>query len=243
MKRKSQKTRPSSDKPFCPLCESSSRRFLIADTREYWLCRLCRLIFVPASFHISKEEEIERYLEHENSLQNEGYVNMFRTKISLMRNACPKIHKVLDYGCGYEPVLKTLLSREGYQVDGYDPNFFSNGQSRADYDLVISTETFEHFREPRKELDRILGLLTDRGHIAVMTRFYPWENGEPSRPAFKKWYYRRDPTHIAFYTNETFAWIAQTHEMEIIFNNNKDFVIFRQSKSKPFTKSRSRTSK
>ena len=196
------------------------------------------MIFVPEPFHISLEDEIDRYLEHENSLQNEGYVNMFKDKINIMRNVCPKIYKVLDYGCGYEPVLKTLLSRESLQVDGYDPNFFKKGQTRKDYDLVISTETFEHFREPRKEIERILELLTEFGYMAIMTRFYPSENNGPSYHRFEKWYFKRDPSHIAFFTDEAFAWIAQTHEMEIIFNNHKDFVIFRQYKSKAFRRYR-----
>ena len=171
---------------------------------------------------------MDRYLEHENNLENEGYVNMFRSKINLIQATCPKINSILDYGCGYEPVLKTLLSREGYQVDGFDPNFFPKGKSQTRYDLIISTETFEHFREPSKEMERIVGLLDYKGHVAVMTKFYPKANGGPSLSGFEKWYYKRDPSHIAFYTQETFEWIAQTSKMEIILNNEKDFVIFRQ---------------
>tara|TARA_B100000686_G_scaffold352317_1_gene453868 strand:+ start:4249 stop:4992 length:744 start_codon:yes stop_codon:yes gene_type:complete len=227
MKRKSGESRPSSINLACPLCQTGSVLFF-SDAREYWLCETCRLIFVPPLFHITSEKEVDRYLEHENSLENEGYVNMFRAKINLVREACPKIGKILDYGCGYEPVLKTLLSREGYQVDAFDPNFFPDGKSRKHYDMVISTEAFEHFREPSIEIERILGLLDGKGYIAVMTQFYPRENGSPSPSAFEKWYYKRDPSHIAFYTPETFEWIAHTSDMDIILNNEKDFVIFRQ---------------
>ena len=175
-------------KPICPLCESFSSHFLFAEKREYRLCDTCQLIFVPTLFHISKKDEIKRYLEHNNGLHNEGYVNMFRTKMKLIKIICPKAEKILDYGCGYEPVLKYLLSQEGYKVDGYDKNFFPNGQSMKHYDLVVSTETFEHFREPRKEVKRILELLNGSGYMAVMTRFYPRENGWASRQGFKKWY-------------------------------------------------------
>mgnify|MGYP001199000104 CR=1 FL=1 len=109
----------------CPLCEYHDTNFLLkADFREYWLCPKCFIIFVPPQFFIPKKEEIRRYLEHDNNLESEGYVKMFQQKINLIKKTCPEVSTILDYGCGYEPVLKVLLEREGYQVDGYDINFF-----------------------------------------------------------------------------------------------------------------------
>tara|TARA_B100000686_G_scaffold354507_1_gene465148 strand:+ start:2372 stop:3070 length:699 start_codon:yes stop_codon:yes gene_type:complete len=227
MKKKFKKNKSFSITFGCPLCGSSSDLFFV-DDREYWLCRTCALIFVPSAYHVSREDEVCRYLEHENTLQNEGYVKMFQEKIDLVQFACPKVVRILDYGCGYEPVLKNLLSREGYKVDAFDPNFFPHGQSQKRYDLVISTETFEHFREPIREIKRIVSLLDYEGYVAIMSQFYPKENGGPSQAVFEKWYYKRDPTHIAFYTLETFEWIGQAFNMEIILNNERDFVIFRQ---------------
>lgn len=231
MKRKSPKSKKSKYCP-CPLCESDSECFVKSENREYWLCGTCRLIFVPAVFHMASEDEVERYLEHENSLENEGYVNMFRKKINVVRKHCGQVQKVLDYGCGYEPVLKTLLSREGFTVDGYDLNFFPEGLTKVHYDLIISTETFEHFREPRKEISKIVPLLSDSGFVAVMTRFYPKEKNGASKEGFQKWYYKRDPSHIAFYSTDTFQWIAYEKGLDIIFNNDKDFVIFQSNASK-----------
>ncbi len=213
----------------CPLCHHPSPSFhLQADLREYWLCPKCALVFVPPEFFISQEDEVNRYREHENNLDNLGYVKMFQEKINTVKKISPGVNTVLDYGCGYEPVLKTLLSREGYQADGYDSNFFPCEESDKEYDLIISTETFEHFKEPRNELTRLVPRISNEGYLAVMTRFYPVKNNTLCPETFSKWYYKRDPTHVAFYCPKTFSWIADEFAMNICHNNENDFIIMQK---------------
>ncbi|GJL79558.1 MAG: hypothetical protein NPINA01_25470 [Nitrospinaceae bacterium] len=202
---------------------------LAGDKREYWVCSVCRLIFVPENHFLPEKEEVEHYLKHENSLENQGYVQMFQEKIQVIQNICPNIHSVLDYGCGYEPVLKTLLIREGCEVEGYDPHFFPDADLSKPFDLIISTETFEHFQHPGKEIRSLIPLLNPGGYLAVMTRLVPKKNNPPSLESFDNWYYKRDPTHIAFYSSETFAWMAHTFGMQIVFNNEKDFVVLQMN--------------
>ncbi len=203
----------------CPLCSFSAHYLSSGENRKYWLCSECRAIFVPQEFHIPKNEEVKRYLEHENSLENEGYVRMFQEKIDLLQEY--EIKSALDYGCGYEPVLKTLLERQGIKTDGYDPNFFPDTRLDKLYDLVISTETFEHFRNPAEEIPRIADKVAPGGILAIMTRFYPFED-------FANWYYKRDPTHIIFYCSQTFQWLAENMELKLVFNNNHDFVVLKK---------------
>lgn len=213
----------------CPLCGSPSARFAAGEDRSYRHCPCCGLIFVPRAFFISREEEVRRYLEHNNSLDNAGYVAMFEKKIALLDTACPRAATVLDYGCGYEPVLKILLERRGYRADVYDENFFPGNPPRPAYDLVISTETFEHFKTPAKEIEKILSLLAPAGHLAVMTRFYPANADGPLREDFERWYYKRDPTHIVFYSAKTFSWMARHFGLGIVYNNGEDFVVLQKS--------------
>jgi 2-polyprenyl-3-methyl-5-hydroxy-6-metoxy-1,4-benzoquinol methylase len=212
----------------CPLCEAQSNFFLAGASREYWQCAVCRLIFVPAKYFISEKDEVQHYLKHENSLESEGYVQMFQEIIQVVKNLCRGAHTVLDYGCGYEPVLKTLLTREGFTVTGYDPHFFPELDSNATFDLIISTETFEHFKTPGKEITRLLSRLRPKGYLALMTRLVAQDEPLASPESFGRWYYQRDPTHIAFYENATFSWIARHHQMEILFNNEKDFVVLQR---------------
>lgn len=210
----------------CPLCRfSSCDIFLRLEIRDYHTCPQCGLIFVPPRFFLPNDEEVARYLEHENSLESEGYVNMFQQKIDVIKEVCPQAKTALDYGCGYEPVLTALLSRAGYKSEGYDAHFFPDQGLDSTYDLVISTETFEHFKEPGKEIKKIRNLISPSGFLAVMTRQYPEADGEADLDGFKNWYYQRDPTHICFYSAKTFAWIADSNGFKILYDNEKDFII------------------
>jgi methyltransferase family protein len=209
----------------CPLCNAKSQFFHAAEKREYWMCPVCHLVFVPERYFIPEREEIGHYLKHENGMHSEGYVQMFQEKIQIIQKACRGVQTILDYGCGYEPVLKTLLTQEGYSVTGYDRYFFPDTDLSGGFDLILSTETFEHFKEPGNELARLIPRLNPEGYLGVMTRQVPQKNEFPCLESFDNWYYKRDSTHIAFYSRETFLKIADFFAMDIIFNNGKDFVV------------------
>ena len=215
----------------CPLCGFSTCTLTSGENREYRLCSQCRAISVPARFHISRDDEVKRYLEHNNNLENEGYVQMFQEKISILQ--AYEIKSALDYGCGYEPVLKTLMERQGIKADGYDPNFFPDTRLDKRYDLVISTETFEHFRNPAEEIQRITDRVTPGGYLAIMTRFYPTGDNGFQPDKFANWYYKRDPTHIFFYCTKTFQWLAKNIGFKMVFNNDHDFVVLKKPRPAP----------
>lgn len=181
-------------------------------------CPDCDLIFVPGSFHLSPEDERARYRLHNNTLLNEGYVRMFQEKIALIREHCPGISSILDYGCGPEPVLAQLLMREGFGCDVYDPYFFP-ALPEGPYDLVISTEVFEHLRDIKAELCSIRSLLNPGGFLAVMTSFHD------AISDFGDWWYVSDPTHICFFGRRTFEWIAEDFGFKIIYTDRKNFII------------------
>jgi len=198
---------------------------MTGENRQYQLCNLCGLIFVPPEFYISSESEIARYREHENSLDSKGYVEMFMEKITLLKKLCPQVKTALDFGCGYEPVLKALLEKEEIKTEVYDLNFFPDFPKNKTFDLVISTETFEHFKNPIKDIQQAASCVSPSGFLAVMTRFYPMGKEIPCGKSFSEWYYKRDPTHIVFYTSKTFEWLAQEMRFKIIYDNQFDFVL------------------
>lgn len=211
----------------CPLCHKEAEWFLQSRQRDFFLCAECGYIGVPPAQHLPEDLEISRYLEHDNNLANEGYVRMFEEKLDLIARHCPGADTVLDFGCGYEPVLKTLLERRGYRARVYDRYFFPDWDPARRFDLVISTETFEHLHQPAAAVDRVLTVLNPGGHLAVMTRLYPEREGRPDRAAFADWYYKNDPTHIGFFSLRTFAWIASSRRLRRVFHNEKDFVILK----------------
>jgi len=187
--------------------------------RSFIRCLECDLIFVPEDFHLSPNDEAARYMLHDNNLSNEGYVNMFMEKIAIIRQHCPDVISVLDYGCGPEPVLAELFKKNGLDCDIFDPAFFPELPARS-YDLVISTEVFEHFRDVRNELRTIRSLLKPGGFLAIMTSLHD------SVPNFEDWWYHSDPTHICFFSMKTFDWISKQFGFEMIYTNRKKFIIF-----------------
>jgi SAM-dependent methyltransferase len=207
----------------CILCNSSSVFSIefskpIRQARRFMRCPVCELIFVPGEYHLSPQDEAARYRLHENTLSNEGYARMFIEKIALIRQYCPDARTVLDYGCGPEPVLAQLLRREGFDCDVYDPYFFPV-LPEGSYDIVISTEVFEHFRGVRVDLCKIRSLLNPGGFLAVMTSFYD------SAGDFGDWWYISDPTHVCFFSTCTFEWIEKEFGFSRICTNRKNFVI------------------
>lgn len=206
----------------CILCSSDSvfpLEFLKPARRVFLRCPQCDLIFVPESHHLSPDEEVSRYKMHRNTLSNEGYVGMFREKIALVHQYCHGVITVLDYGCGPEPVLAELLKRDGFSCDVFDPFFFPQFPEKS-YDLVISTEVFEHFRDIRKELCMIGKLVKSRGYLAVMTSFHDAVSD------FENWWYASDPTHICFFGTRTFEWIEKEFGFRIVYADRKNFLIF-----------------
>ncbi len=205
--------------PVFQLEFSSSNR--VIKERSFMRCPACDLIFVPARFHLLSEDEASRYRLHNNTLLNEGYVRMFQEKIALVRQHCTGINLVLDYGCGPQAVLMQLLEMEGFECQIFDPYFFPVFPEGT-YDLVISTEVFEHFRDVRTELCNIRSLLNAGGFLAVMTSFHDAVSD------FENWWYISDMTHICFFSMRTFEWIAKEFGFRVVYTDRRNFIILQK---------------
>jgi hypothetical protein len=185
-------------------------------------CPHCGLRFVPATAHLSPDQEAARYRLHQNSLNDAGYVRFLGTAVESVRKHVPAGGRLLDYGSGPAPVLAELLTREQYRVAVYDCFFAPDTDLSQPFDAVVSTETFEHFREPRAELNRITGLLRPGGVLVVMTAL--WKPGCD----FARWHYANDATHIVFYSLETFRFIAAAWGLTLVETNGTNLVVLRR---------------
>lgn len=191
----------------CPLCGSGEAvLYLRADAREYALCPVCRLIFVPPGFWPAPEAEKARYEQHQNDGSDANYVAFLRQLSDPLAGMLPEGARGLDFGAGPasdgHPVLCELLGAEGFECLPYDPYFFPE-TPEGPFDFIAASETFEHLRRPREEIGRIHENLKSGGLLGVMTAF--WEEA----PFMNNWHYRRDFTHLCFYRLETFAWIQE----------------------------------
>lgn len=198
----------------CKICFNETSELLINDS-IYYKCENCEYIFLN-KFADSKTEK-ERYELHNNTLENQGYVNMFERFISNV----PISGKVLDFGSGPVPVLATLLKRKGVDVDIYDI-YFAKDESykQKKYDTILATEVFEHLKDPLGVISELLFSLNSNGILAVMTGFIPTD--------FVNWRYRKDFTHIGFFTHKTMQFLANKYNLEIIKMNEKNLCVFRK---------------
>ena len=73
------------------------------------------------------------------------------------------------------------------------------------YDFITASEVVEHFYSPQKEFDLLANQLKPNGLLALMTALYD------DSIDFKNWYYRKDPTHVAFYSRATFNYLARKY--------------------------------
>ena len=197
----------------CPLCLHDDVRLYYKDRqREYRLCPRCRLINVPECFHLTPTEERRRYEYHRNSSADQAYRRFLQQLLTPLLDYLTPGQQGLDYGCGPGPTLSLMLQELGYPMSVYDPYFADDpGVLARQYDFITCSEAIEHFNRPAQEWRRLLDLLVREGHLAVMTRFHC------STADFGDWYYKNDPTHIHFYSQATFTWLAQRDGLQVSF--------------------------
>lgn len=206
---------------LCPLCNASAGLTRVRGARRLVHCPACDLVFVPAQDHVGAAEERRRYALHQNTPGNAGYVAMLERFCNLVSMHCPGVERVLDYGCGPGPVLVELLRRRGYRAAGYDPHFAPETDLSRAFDAVVSTETFEHFARPRREIERIRKLIRAGGYLAVMSQFHGGREG------MADWWYARDSTHVAFYSHGTIRWICEAFRFDTVYLDEKSVAILR----------------
>lgn len=190
----------------CVLCgsENLERIFALKPLRDYFWCQLCDLRFLNPALRLTPEDEESRYLKHQNDIHDPGYQNFVRPLYSEIKARVPAGARGLDYGSGSSSVLATLLKNDGYDISLYDPVFFPEVTwADGEFDFLFACEVAEHFFSPMEQFDRIKSTVRKNGFIAFMTLMYN------SNIDFDSWHYRRDPTHVTFYSEKSFRWIAQ----------------------------------
>jgi SAM-dependent methyltransferase len=195
----------------CLFCDNlSTTAFAHLGERRYFRCPQCQLVFLDPQQRLDSAGEKAHYDLHENDPDDPNYRAFLRR---LSNPLVEKLHRGsygLDYGCGPGPALAPMLSERGFVMDIYDPLYF-NDESLLEnqYDFITCTEVVEHFHSPREEFARFDSLLRPGGWLAIMTS---WLTEDID---FSRWHYPRDPTHVCFYSQETFLFWARQHNWHI----------------------------
>ena len=171
--------------------------------RAYFQCTDCDLIFLDPAAHPSPLDEVLRYLEHDNRRDDPEYLRFLRRLGDPLCGAVPAGARGLDFGCGPVPLLAEWLTAQGRPTAWHDPLFHpADDVLRERYDFVACSEVVEHAHDPAALFLQLGALLRPNGTLGVMTRFHTAE------VPFATWWYRRDPTHVCFYSTATMQWIA-----------------------------------
>lgn len=196
---------------ICILCHSSLlEQIKFSENlkeRIYFQCLTCDLIFLNPKERLVPAEEKARYEKHENNVLDKGYQNF----VSLLKNEIVKSYDQnsvgLDYGSGKESAIGYLLSEEKFTVQRYDPFFVPDVSflKKNFYDYIIVCEVAEHFYAPGLEFAKLKEILKPKGQIFIQTSLVS-KNRD-----FKNWSYRRDSTHVCFYSKLTFRWIKKKY--------------------------------
>ena len=211
----------------CSLCRSDKTELWPAEGRNYCSCRNCGFIQVLPEFIPEPEKEKERYLHHNNTLENKGYVKYLENFIASAVSPFVKPERrILDFGCGPVPVLAALLKDKGYKAVPFDPYFYPDEEWKKEtFGFVIAVEVFEHLADPLSAVKEIFRVLENGGILAVRTMLH---SGEYS--SFSSWWYIKDFTHITFYNKKTFDFLAGISGFRILeIKNGCEIILVKTS--------------
>ncbi|WP_185759737.1 class I SAM-dependent methyltransferase [Vibrio pectenicida] len=207
----------------CPLCSSSRLQYYYEDKhRAYLQCQQCDLVFVNSVQRLDAKAEKAHYDLHENDPNDGGY----RTFLS--RVADPVIKRIesnsegLDFGCGPGPTLSLMFEEQGHKMSLYDIYYYPDTEVlERTYDFITATEVIEHLYHPGRIWQQWLNLVKPGGWIGLMTKMVI------DVEAFARWHYKNDPTHVVFYSRNTFEYLAERDKLKLEFIGN-DVILLRK---------------
>ena len=86
----------------CPLChaEEIQKTYHRDRNRDYHLCPICHLVFVPPDQYLSSQEEKAQYDLHQNSPNDQGYRQFLSRLFIPMQKRLAPGSRGLDFGSG-----------------------------------------------------------------------------------------------------------------------------------------------
>ena len=212
------------DPKTCPLCQQSTGEPFFQDSRDYFRCTNCALVFVLPDRFLSPEAEKAVYDQHENSPNDPAYRRFLGRLFEPVAQRIAPNSTGLDFGSGPGPTLSVMFTEAGHTMRIYDPFYAPNpGRLQQQYNFITASEVVEHLHQPRKELDRLWSCLKPNGVLGIMTKRVI------NQEAFSRWHYKNDPTHVCFFSEETFAWLAAYWDVELTVCGD-DVVVFRKGR-------------
>ncbi|SDT97902.1 class I SAM-dependent methyltransferase [Halopseudomonas salegens] len=190
--------------PPCPLCRQATQFACRDRRRPYFHCAHCAMVHVAAPWHLSASDERAQYDLHDNQVDDPAYRRFLSRLTEPLLARLPDGATGLDFGCGPGPALATMLHEQGHPTAVYDIYYApDNSVFEQQWDFITSTEVVEHLARPLEELQRVWQCLKPGGWLGIMTKRVS------DLHAFAHWHYKNDPTHVSFFSEQSFVWLAQ----------------------------------
>jgi len=212
----------------CKLCQSSKLILKFSKSlldgkiiTDYYECLKCGLL---QSYHLD-DASPDTLLDLYNAVEDldtgaawRQYVTATRIRqlVSVKLLDYNKIGRVLEFGSGSGYLINLLRHLYGWNVIGYDPYtrpyysdqcIFKEWQDvldRGPFDLIIATEVFEHFVNPRDEITRLGEILNkNKSIIYITTGLYESEYTDSSW----KYLVPKSAQHVSFYSKKSHQYI------------------------------------
>ncbi|MBY5922758.1 class I SAM-dependent methyltransferase [Ferrimonas balearica] len=198
---------------LCPLCQHPDPGHYHQDKRRhYFQCQRCSLVFADPAALLPAHAEKDQYDKHNNDPGDPGYRRFLSRVAEPLQARLPSGSEGLDFGCGPGPTLSLMMSEAGYPTGVYDPYFAPDRTPlRRQYDFITCTEAIEHFYRPAREWHLLVTLLKPGGWLGLMTKLVRGPQ------AFAQWHYKNDPTHVSFFSQATFEYLAKRDGLRLEF--------------------------
>jgi len=205
----------------CPLCNSKAvEEFYQQQNRRYFHCINCMIAFLDPNQRLSISEERKQYDLHQNEISDPSYQQFLNRIVAPVRIKIPAPATVLDFGCGPGPALAHMFKQAGYQTAIYDPYYFPNTNVlKVNYQIIALTEVLEHCFHPWDVLLGLSNRLEEGGIIGIMTKRLT------DIAQFGEWHYKNDPTHVCFYKQQSFQWIARKLNMKLTLCSDDSLIL------------------
>jgi len=209
----------------CPVCGSRDGQVAWTGLRhgarryDYVRCAGCGLVAqspFPTPDEIARTYEDPEYDEAYYRARVTWYERQWRYYAKKLLPHLNPESRVLDVGCGYGGLLKTLRAlgiRDVLGIDLYSPTrelttrefginvifaeFESYDFGDRRFDLILSQHTLEHVPNPVSTLTKMAAVLAPRGRLIVSV---PNLASRASRWFGPRWLFARTPQHLYLYT-------------------------------------------
>ncbi|WP_119968060.1 MULTISPECIES: methyltransferase domain-containing protein [Shewanella] len=210
----------------CPLCSNAAEFFIQDKKRAFYTCSDCHLVFANPQSYLMPAALKQRYGRANKASKQKQLVQFIQpllTQISAQQHG-PLTG--LNFGRVLDSNSLDKIEHAGHSLYQYDP-FIKIDQHifNRQYDFICCYRVLEHFQQPAKEWALLSSLLKEGGWLAISTSLLT------DLSLFSKWHFKNNPSHVSFYSQQTFDYLAQNSEFKLLFAAKELVLMQKTSKS------------